>query len=119
MKNQKRIKVEKNKKIWSLMLGGIIIFGFLILHPASFGKILVYVVNMILLGIEFLIKPINLISLLLISFILTPPFNNLFNHYKKKSNWLDHFEFNWWKKAVLIIIIVLVWILIKVMGMQL
>ena len=56
---------------------------------------------------------INLIALVLIGFILTPLFDKFFNHYKKRVNNLRHFEINWWKKSIAIIVIIFIFILIN------
>jgi len=66
------------------------------------------------LAIYFLINnKINLIPLFLIGFIITPFFDRVFKWYKKKNKKLKNFEFDWWKKAILIAGIVLVFILIN------
>ena len=68
----------------------------------------------ITLFIYFLVtNPINLIPLFLVSFIVTPFFDTLFNRYKKKRNRLKHFEFTWLKKAISVFLIILVFILIN------
>ena len=90
---EKKYREEKNNKIGLWTIGIILSVG---------------------LGIYFLINnKINLIPLFLIGFLLTPLSDKLFNHYKKKINKIKHFEFNWWKKAILIVIIIFVFILIN------
>lgn len=65
-------------------------------------------------GIYFLINnKINLIPLFLIGFIATPFFDKLFNQYKKKNDRLKHFEFNWWKKGIVILVIIILFVLIN------
>jgi len=80
-------------------------------------KTMIWVVSIIVfigLGIYFLInKKINLIPLFLIGFIVTPFFDKLFNRFKKKSNRFKHFEFNWWKKGIIILAIILLFVLIN------
>ena len=56
---------------------------------------------------------INLIPLFLIGFIMTPFFDKFFNHHKKSIGRLKHFEINLWKKAIAIVLIVLLSILIN------
>lgn len=66
------------------------------------------------LGIYLLVNnKINLIPFILIGFIITPFFDKFFNWYKKKNNKLKHFKFNWWKKGILIVGIVLLFVLIN------
>src|SRR3989344_335536 len=80
-------------------------------------KTTIWVVSIIVfigLGIYFLINnKINLIPLFLIGLIAIPFFDKLFNRYKKKSNRLKHFEFNWWKKGIAILAIILLFVLIN------
>jgi len=90
---EKKYREEKNNKIGLWAIGIIFFVGF---------------------GIYFLMNnKINLVPLFLIGFLLTPFFDKLFSYYKKRINKLKHFEFNWWKKAVLILIVILVFILIN------
>lgn len=65
-------------------------------------------------GIYFLYNnKINLIPLVLIGFIITPFFDKVFNWYKKKIKTLKHFKFKWWKKAILVSGIILLFFLIN------
>lgn len=81
------------------------------------NKILMWSIGIIFFigfGIYFLIKnKINLIPLLLIGFILTPFFDKFFNHHKKRISNLRHFEINWWKKSIVILIIFLIFFIIN------
>jgi len=81
-------------------------------------KIAVWVVEIIIflgLGIYFLINnKINLVPLVLVGFIITPFFDKAFNWYKKKNKKLKHFEFNWWKKAIFIGGIIILFVLINI-----
>lgn len=89
----KKERAEKDKKIAFWVVGLIIFFGF---------------------GIYFLINnKINLIPLILVGFIITPFFDKIFNWYKKKNKKVKHFEFNWWKKSIVIIGIILFFVLIN------
>lgn len=90
---EKKIKNEKDTKIVIWVVGILVFLGF---------------------GIYFLINSkINLIPLFLIGFIATPFFDKLFNHYKKENTRLKHFEFNWWKKGIVVLAIILLFIFIN------
>ncbi len=56
---------------------------------------------------------VNLIAAVLIGFIATPFFDKVFVHCKKRNSRLRHFEFNWWKKAILVLIIIVIFVLIN------
>ena len=56
---------------------------------------------------------INFVALLLIGFILTPFFDKFFNYCKERISNLRHFEINWWKKLIIISIIILICVLIN------
>src|SRR3989338_460345 len=58
---------------------------------------------------------VNLIAAVLIGFIATPFFDKVFVHYKKRNSRLRHFEFNWWKKTIVIFVIILIFILINLL----
>ncbi len=89
----KKERAEKDKKIALWVVGLVFFFG---------------------LGIYFLINnKINLIPLILVGFILTPFFDKVFNWYKKKNKGIKRFEFNWWKKAIVIGGIILLFVLIN------
>ena len=81
------------------------------------NRILIWTIGTILFvgfGIYFLINnKINLIPLFLIGLILIPIFDKLFNQYKKRICSLKHFEINLWKKSLIILIIVFVFVLIN------
>ena len=90
---EKKIKEEKETKI-TLWIVGIIFFVALAIY---------FIFN----------NKINLIPLFLIGFIMTPFFDNFLNHFRKSIGRLKHLEINWWKKSVLIIVIILMFILVN------